>query len=480
MRRSWILIGAIVAAAVFLIIAVRSCRPEKPAEPPAAPTEPIEPEPAPPTLSEEKPVEAPKIEKPKKEPRKEAVLPPPELKPPPVQIHKELIPKDITIVRVYYAQSLTGPGSAIAFDINGSGFTKEFEKMIKVESGNTDVAVRDLALVTPNQIHGTLVISPKTKTGVSFPQVLINNKVVFQAPEPFAVIRPGEVLNLVFTEMGESGRSGRFRVFTNLTEEMAKNFSVEASTPTIFIRDLTPHLPFIVDGTIEIGPALGGEYDIDVKLKGKSIWLRKGIIRLVKPNVGQTGLVQRLQPVDGFHRPGDKGLFILQGSGFAPEDVGLLTAKVSGYENIPASFTYRAPGRMDLSISFPTAMPARKYGIIILQGDTTLVQMADIFSIVPANWTRGLRLEPDLKPGGESTLILAGRDLDKNFVESIRVEVDEPQLKVGAFMLKNPQEAHASISAGPDVLPGDYLIKMTTGGTPVTPHFGNVIRVTTP
>src|SRR5689334_5593659 len=50
--------------------------------------------------------------------------------PPPIELHRELIPKNIEIVRVYYGQQITGPGSIVEFDINGSGFNNEFEKMI--------------------------------------------------------------------------------------------------------------------------------------------------------------------------------------------------------------------------------------------------------------------------------------------------------------------------------------------------------------
>ena len=226
--------------------------------------------------------------------------------PPKVEIHKELIPKDIEIVRVYYASVLTAPGSSLEFDINGTGFNKEFEKMITVESGQPNASVKNLALITPNQIHGTLDVSPNSATMVSFPKVLIKDKVVFQAPDPFAVIRPGEVLNLVFTEMGESGRSGRFRVFTNITPEMFKTFKVLISTPTIQVSELTPSYPFVVEGTINIGPAAGGEYDMVVSMNNKIVWNKAGIIRVVKPNVGQSGLIQKVQVVDGFHRPGDR------------------------------------------------------------------------------------------------------------------------------------------------------------------------------
>jgi hypothetical protein len=163
-----------------------------------------------------------------------------------------------------------------------------------------------------------------------FPQVLIRGKVVFRAPEPFGVIRPNEVLKMFFTEMGENGRTGRFRILTNLTAESYAKLKVQASTGAIEIADLTPALPFVVDGTLNIGRADGGSYGVAVDLDGKRIWNADGIIRVVKPNVGQTGLVQRLQTADGFQRPGDVARFTLLGSGFQPEDVNMIKAIVPG------------------------------------------------------------------------------------------------------------------------------------------------------
>ena len=409
---------------------------------------------------------------------KKAPLPSPApLEPPTVKIHKELIPKNIEIVRVYYASMLTGPASTIEFDINGSGFTKEFEKMIKVESGQPDAKVTNLSLVTPNQIHGNLVISEKSKTMVAFPNVLIQDKVVFQAPEPFAVIRPGEVLNLMFTEMGESGRSGRFRVFTNLTPEMFANFKISVSTPTIQVSDLNPTLPFIVDGTVVIGPAAGGEYDILVTLSDKEIWSRKGIIRVVRPNVGQSGLIQKILTHDGFHRPGDTATFSLAGSGFQPNDVHLLKATVPGLENAVSSFTYATPGRLELALLVPSTAPVKVYGLKITAGAEVLQDMPDAFRVVGENWSRLLKLNPPLLPGGQSTLTLVGRDLQAGLISKIKVELDEPDLVIGPFVLVNPNEAAAPISAGLNVKPGDYLLKMTSDGKPISPEFGSIIRV---
>jgi hypothetical protein len=408
------------------------------------------------------------------------VAAPAPMAPPPVVLHKELIPKNIEIVRVYYSQMITGPDSKIPFDINGSGFTKEFQDMIKVEPGQPEVQVTDLSLVTPNQIHGTLVISPNSTTMVAFPRVLIQDKVVFQAPEPYAVIRPNEVLNLIFTEMGDNGRTGRFRIFTNLTQSSFQKLAVSVSTPAIRVTDLNASLPFLVDGTINIGPAVGGEYDIAVTLDKKIVWSRPGIIRVVRPNVGQSGLIQRVQPMDGFHRPGDKARFVIVGSGFQPDDIKTLSVAVPSLVITNSTFSYVAAGHLEVQIELPWTAPVQSYALTISNGADVLQNIPDAFRIVPRNWIRFVKLDPPLTPGGKSTLSLVGRDFDEKFVASLKVAVDDPGLKIEGFKYASVQNITAPISASAEVKPGDYLIHLTAGGAAVQPQFGSIIKVSAP
>jgi len=398
--------------------------------------------------------------------------------PPKIEIHEELIPKEIKIVRVYYANSLTEPESVVQFDINGSGFTKEFEKMITVELESPHVTVKDLRLVTPNQIHGYMWVDQNAPTAVVFPRVLIQGKVVFLAQDPIGVIRPGEVLNLIFLSMGETGRSGHFRVFTNLTDEMYSNFYVVPSTPSITVTDLRPTLPFIVDATVTIGPlAHGGNYGLKVQLKDKTIWERDGIIRIVKPNLGETGLVQRIHAEDGYHRPGDEAKFVVAGSGFQPSDINLLRAEVEGFDKTIGTFTYVAPGLLGYLLKIPKKSSATYYTLSIYSPAEELLKVPGAFQVVGKNWTRSVFLEPDLFPGGKSSVILAGRGLEKKFVRQLEVEWDEPGLKIGKFKFISPKKASVKISAGPNVSPGDYWLRITSDGKKVEPAFGSIIRI---
>lgn len=415
-----------------------------------------------------------KVEVPKKAP---SVPPIATASVPPVQIHKELIPKNIEIVRVYYAQPLMAPGNRVEFDINGTGFNQEFEKMITVESGSSDVGIKDLKLVTPNQIHGMLVVSSVAETAVIFPQILIQGKVVFRAPDPFGVIRPGDVLNVVFTEMGDTGRSGRFRIFTNLTEDMFKNLSIYSSTPTIQVSNVTPQLPFVVDATIQIGPAMGGSYGLTVQIGDRKAWQKEGVIRIIQPNLGDTGLVQRLKANDGFYRPGDKAQFIVQGSGFQMDDLHRLKVSMTDFDKIDATFTYVAPGRLDMTMQIPQTATPKSYTVKIANGTIPLLSTDGAFVVVPSNWVRQFRLSPVLYPGSESVLYLEGRDLDKSFIGSIQVAVDEPSLEIGKFSWLSPNQASVKVKAGEKIIPGDYLLTVTSNGAPVQAQFGNIIHV---
>jgi hypothetical protein len=469
-----IIIALVLVAALAAVLYFARRRPA-PVAPVSAPVEETAPLVVTPSAPAEKP--AP-VKAPVKKPASVAPVAPVAAPAPTVQIHAELIPKDIEIVRVYYANQITGPGTEIEFDINGSGFNAEFQKMITVESGSAGVAVKNLQLITLNQIHGTLVVSPKTATSVAFPQILIQNKVVFRAPEPFAVIRPGEVLNVILTEMGETGRTGRIRVFTNLTPEMFPLLQIVSSTTSIKIIDVVPTLPYIVDATIDTGwHAGGGDYDLIVKLGAVTVFERKGFVRIVRPNVGQTGLAQQVRALDGYHRPGDNARFVVMGSGFLPEDAARISARVAGFSSVASSFTFVGPGKMELQLRIPADAKAGVYSLDLFSGDTLLLNVPNLFSVVDGNWSRALEVSPPLVPGGQSTLALIGRSLDKNFAEQIKVEVDEPNLKISAFHWIGPERAEAQIDAGADIAPGDYLLKLSQAGKPVVPAMGSILRV---
>lgn len=401
---------------------------------------------------------------------------------PAVSLRKDLIPKDITIVRCYYANEIVPPGTTMGFDINGSGFNAEFEKMITVESGHPGIRVRHLKLVTANQIHGEMVVSPEAGTQFVFPVIKIKGATVFQAPEPFAVIRKGEVLTIVFISMEENGRAGRFRILTNVDEATYPQFAVLPSTAGLSLSDMTPRLPFAVEGTLRIGPQLPpGEYGLRVEIANREVFRRDGMIRIVRPNVGSTGFIQAVMTSEPFYRPGDTLQLYVQGSGFVPENVNDLRATVNEFDMGRGTFTYLNGGQMRLLFQTPTQAPPRTYSISIAnQQGASLFEKKDAFTLVPPDWIAGLQVAPPLKAGGASTLRILGRDLTPAFVESLRIDIDEPGITLGALARADANTVTAPISAEATVAPGDYWLQIKAGNRKVSPPFGSIIKVEKP
>jgi hypothetical protein len=252
---------------------------------------------------------------------------------------------------------------------------------------------------------------------------------------------------------------------------------METGTDAVTISNLVPQLPFIVDGTITIGGAREGSFGVKILLGEKLIWDKPGMIRVVRPNLGQAGLAQQIRAVDGFHRPGDEAHFVLQGSGFQPQDADVLEAVVDGLSVGESSFTFKSPGRMELALSIPANAQQGTYTLHVRQKKEELVAAEKAFMVVGANWMRRYVLDPALKAGGKGTLRLEGRDMDKAFISSLQTSVDTEGLVVSAFTWVSPELATASISASEKLAPGDYLIHLTQNGSEVAPHFGNIIRL---
>ena len=399
--------------------------------------------------------------------------------PPKLELHKELIPKNIEIVRCYYSQDIVPPGTTFGFDVNGSGFTSEFEKMIKLESGHEHVLIKNLHLVTANQIHGDMVVGAEAKTGFVYPRVLIHDLPVFSAPEPFANVRKGEVLAVFFTNMEENGRGGSFRVITNLDDALAKTFRVDPSTPGIQISDIQFSLPFIVSGHLQIGPGVPpGEHGLTVSIAGKEKYKRVGMIRIVHPNIGQTGFIQGLAAEDKFHRPGDEVQIYVQATGLSAQDVLSLDAKVPEFDLGKATFTYLSPIQLRLMFRSPTNTPPGSYGVQVMnKTGEMLYQKKDLFQIVAENWVAGVQVTPPVKAGGASTLKVLGRDFSNEFAAAFRIDVDEPGITIGPIQRLDASTMTATIHVSPGVAAGDYWLHLSANGQKITPPYGSIIKV---
>ncbi len=398
---------------------------------------------------------------------------------PKVKLHKELIPKNIEIVRCYYAAEVIPPGATLGFDINGSGFTSEFEKMIRVDAGHEHVSVKNLLLVTANQIHGEIVAGERAKTGFVFPRVLIKGLPVFSAPEPFAIVRKGEVLTVFFTSMQENGRGGKFRVITHLDEKMAKTFRIEPSTPGIVVSEIEPELPYLVHGSMQITPGVPpGDHGLTMSIHGKEVFKRMGMIRIVRPNVGQLGFIQNLSAEERYHRPGDMIQIYVQGTGLSAEDAPKLRAKVEEFNLGQGSFTYLSPFQIRLALQSLTTMPLKSYSVKIQnESGTELFEKKNLFELVPPNWVKGVQVSPPLKAGGKSLLRVIGRDLTEDFATAFRIEVDESGITLGPIQRESATTLSADIMASDGVAPGDYWLHLSAHHAKISPPFGSIIKV---
>lgn len=406
----------------------------------------------------------------------------PTLPPPPLQLHPGLIPKDIAIVRCYYSEKIVPPDVTFGFDINGSGFTSEFEKMIRVEAGGLDIRVKNLRLVTANQIHGDMEVGPEATTEFVYPQVLIKNLPVFRAPDPFGVVRPGEVLHVYFTSMDESGRSGRFRVITNLDEAMAQRFHAEAGSPHLEISNIAPRLPFFMDGTLSLAPGIEkGTYGFTVHIGKREVYRNDKMVHIVHPNVGQTGFVQGITVDAPFHRPGDVVQLTLHGSGFSSQDAGSLHAHVNEFDMGATSFTFLSLGQMQFAFQIPPNAPLGTYGVTVQgQNQETLYEKKRVFQIVPPNWLGGVQVTPPVSPGQKSVLKVVGRDISPEFAKSIAIDLDEPGIHISSLLPMDPSTLAAEISVSTSVAVGDYLLHLSANGAPLKPQFGSLIKVVPP
>jgi len=391
-----------------------------------------------------------------------------------------LIPKDISILRIVAEPEVVGPGSALGIDIDGSGFTREFEQMIRLESGSPDVRVQSAHLVTANQIHAELAVGAAAKTAYVYPGVMIQGLPVFRAATPFGVVRPGEVLDIKLAEVSEDGRAYRFRVITNIDEKMARRFQVEPTMPGLKVKALQPHLPYVVEGVLRIDHVVqGGDFGLAVSLSAREIFRRDKLARLALPDLGRGGLTHGISAPDPFRRPGDEVRLVLTGTGFAPEDAGALAARIPDLDAAPPTVSYVSSSEIRFVFHIPATAAERSYGVKVAGADgRDLQQVQDAFTVVPPLWLAGVQATPTPSPGRKSTLRISGRDLTPEFAQSLRVTADDSGIQFSDVVFEDRSTLAAEMTLSPAVAPGDYWLHLSAGGKPVQPRFGSLIKVT--
>ena len=74
-------------------------------------------------------------------------------------------------------------------------------------------------------------------------------------------------------------------------------------------------------------------------------------------------------------------------------------------------------------------------------------------------------------------VVLRGRRLSKEFVQSVRAEFNNRHIKIGKFSWIDAQESSAVVSVGAGVAPGDYVLEMRVDKKTLEPQFPDVISV---
>jgi hypothetical protein len=394
-------------------------------------------------------------------------------------VHPELIPKGITIERCTYDLDVVAPGTTFGFDVVGSGFDEAFYQIISIDPDALDVTVKNLRLVTPNQIHGQIEVGTEATTQYIHPQVIIKALPVFRAPEPFGVVRKGEVLDVLLTSIDETGQWGRFRVITNLDEKLFGNVHLDPTNPMLEVSNIKPTYPFYIDGVVMIGQGLKhGQYGLVVSMGKHELFRQDPLVDVVKPTVGKTGSIEKVEAVEKAHRPGDQLQFTIKGSAFLPNALPALSLKVDEFDMGGATFTYVSPGQIDATVQIPFNAPVGVYGVSIFSKGKLLQEQMNVFGIVPANWLSTVQLTSALAPGKNGQLQIVGRDITPDFAKTLELQTDTEDLKITNLRWQSPTTLVADISVGKNLAPGDYIIHVSAGSKPLKIPRGNIIKIT--
>lgn len=396
--------------------------------------------------------------------------------PPPLTLHRELIPVDIEIVRFTYGQPVHQPGTTFRFNIVGSGFTQSFEKSLTVYSGSPHVQVRNLRRVTINQIQGDMVIQPEAPTQYVFPHVLINQKPVFQAATPFAIIRQGDVLDIVFTQMDPDGKGGHFRVYTNLDSEMSKNFAVRSETTGLSTSDLRHRPPYIVDGTLRIEANVPrGDYPLSAWAGSQQLFRKEHLIKVIRPTIGNGGVIQSLAAPQRYIRPGDSVRITLEGRGFKPEDSVGLTVRAANSGEAP--LRYISQERMETFLDLGSSASEGVYDAGVYHDGELIYPAKRVFTVVGANWLGKVSLLSSARAGQKTTLLISGRDFSTQYAQRLTIESEDPGIHVARPLWIGADTLNAEMDIDPSVKAGDYLLELRLDGQVVQPAERPIITV---
>jgi len=393
-------------------------------------------------------------------------------------MHRELIPKNINIETFSFDLDVVAPGTTFGFDVVGSGFDESFYKIISIDPDALDVTVKNLRLVTTNQIHGQIEVGSEATTQYLHPKVIIQTLPVFRAPEPFGVVRYGEVLDILLTSIDETGQWGRFRVITNLDEHNFPKFRIEPTNPRLEVSNIKAQYPFYVDGVVMISEGLKhGSYGVVASMGKRELFRQDPLVEVVKPTVGKTGSIEKIHATEMAHRPGDLLTLTVTGSAFLPNVAPILSAEVNEFAMGPSTFTYVSEGRLDATLRIPLNAPVGIYGVTILSHGKVVEKEPNIFAVVPANWLASVKLATAVLPGKNGRILIAGRDISPDFAKTLQATTDTDGLQISNLHWQDATTIAADIAVDAKVDPGEYIIHISANGKMLKLPRGNIIKI---
>ncbi len=287
------------------------------------------------------------------------------------------------------------------------------------------------------------------------------------------------MLDISLTSIDETGQWGHFRVITNLDDKLAGKFRIEPTNPLLEVSNIKTQFPFYVDGVVMIAQGLKhGQYGVVAYLGKREIFKQDPLVDVVKPTVGKTGSIEKVEAVEKAHRPGDNLELMVKGSAFLPNVVTTLVARVQPMDMGTSTFTFVSAGRLDALLRIPSNAPVGVYGVDILSKGKVLQQQMNVFGIVPPNWLATVKLSSPLSPGNNGQLMLIGRDLTPDFTKTLQLSTDTEGLQVSNLRWQSATTLLADISVAAAIAPGDYIIHVDSGGKPLKLPRGSIIKIT--
>src|SRR5258708_26619644 len=124
---------------------------------------------------------------------------------------------------------------------------------------------------------------------------------------------------------------------------------------------------FYVGGGVMLWEGLKhGRYGVVACMGKREIFRQDPLVDVVKPTVGKTGSIEKVEAVEKAHRPGDVLELSIKGSAFMPNVISSLGIQVLPKDMGVSTFTYVSPGLIQAMLHIPLDAPVGVYEVHVL------------------------------------------------------------------------------------------------------------------